>query len=612
MQLPALLTRVAFAAASLLVPLASQSISFAPGELTRIRLSAAVPSDGLSQAVTGHFTGMHVRDAIVLAGGTPVLVTAPGVLRSAVTLPNRTGTVPGFDRSRVRAIATVPNFAGQGLDALAVVTDINPTPNPHQPEPVAGLWLWYKVPDYATGSAQYRMTLLSSLPIWAGVTKLRVAELGSAGQRKVGIFGLQNNSQTIRCIEMGDLQDPSQWVQWRVATEGRVHDFQIADVIPGGSPEIVVLSGAATGSYPFNGGLRLFAPVHQPTNALPLQTVLAPNSGGVLAAVTDGSGTRVFAAARFGGVDTLVVFVGDPAGLGEVEGGSCLLGGEPTAMAVGPWRHAPDLDVVVTLKGQANPVVSHCFLQQRWRFTAPAVVPITSGLPPVGYENLATPLIADFHGDPAAPLGLGLQGRPHLLYPVESLPGEPGSIAIENELQWLSGDVKFGPGYKQVSGVPAAGVQPTRVSMLSWEFDAEPMSPTAGKARTGLLRAAESELELNGATHEAAMTTFECPTGAWIFMARFECEVAGQTIRWPARGALATRSEDGRLMLNVRNALAAIYGPLGQIGTGLVDYWAELEFAGGCVWGIVGDVIQPPGTGDSDDDDDAPPGGAGG
>lgn len=596
----------------MLVPLASQSISFAPGELTRIRLSAAVPSDALTQAVTGHFTGMHVRDAIVLAGGTPVLVTAPGVLRSAVTLPNRTGTLPGFDRSLVRAIATVPNFAGQGLDALAVVTGVDPEPDPLQPQPVPGLWLWYKVLDHAYGDAQYRMTLLSSLPTWVGVTKLRVAELGSASQRRIGIFGLQANNQTIRCIEVGDLQAPSQWVQWRVGTEGRVYDFQVADVIPGGSSEIVVLSGVATGNFPFDGGLRLFAPVDAPSNAPPLQTVIAPNNGGVLAAVPEATGTRVFAAARFGGIDTLMVFVSEPAGLGEVEGGWCLLGGEPTAMAVGPWRHAPDLDVVVTLKNQVNPVVSHCFLQQRWRFTAPAVVPIANGVPPVGYENRATPLLADFHGDPAAPQGLGLQGRPHLLYPVESLPGEPGAIAMENELQWLSGDVKFGPGSGEVSGVPTTGMQPTRVSMLSWEFDADPASPTAGKASTRLLRAAESEINPSAAPHTAVMKTFDCASGAWMFMARFECEVAGQTLRWPARGALATREDDGRLMFNVRNALAAIYGPLGQIGNGVFEYPTVLEFAGGCVWGIVGDVIQPPGTGDSDDDDDAPPQGGGG
>jgi hypothetical protein len=618
MRHPALPTFAPLAAITLLLaPLASQSVSFGPGELTRIRLSAAVPAADLTQAVTGHFTGMHVRDAVVLAGSTPVLVTAPGVLRSAVTLPDRSDkslTSVGFDRTQVRAIATVPDFPEEGRDALAVVTNFQDT----QHGLLAGLWLWYQ-----TGDGIYQMLHVSSSTAWSNMTKLRVANVGTASAPQLGILGLQQNGATIRCIEVKEPDQPADWPQWTLPTNGRVHDFQVADVMPGGLPEVVVLNAATTGAYAFSGGLRLFAP----GQAAPLDTEGFQVSDGVLAAVSDSTGTRVFAAMRNNGADKLKLFVGGPAGL--TAGPEVGLAGEPSAMAVAPWRDLGQLDALITLRNQPDPVVVACTGQQ---FGAVSVVPVTNAVAPVDYDNLATPLIADFHGDPAAPPSR--QGRPRILYPVENLGlGQPAGIAMQNEVGWEedgewiwpAGHVRFGEtaaSQSEIRGVPVpapgqpAEPQPTRIHMLSWAFDPAPAAPADRKARTESLGATTSALqEMIQGTQSywvASVITAESATYGWQMMVRFECDGPnGTVLRWPARAAMivdGTLAQSNNLQ-RLTEALAAVYGPAATFE----NYPVFVAFPeGGAFWGIIGDVVQPPGCGDTDDSEDEPPQGPGG
>ncbi|MBL8752170.1 MAG: hypothetical protein JNK15_02625 [Planctomycetes bacterium] len=586
-------------AAALLVGASSaQGITFNHAGLAHLPIGPHAPNTSLRDAVTGHFTGMHLRDAVVLAETTPVLVTAPGVVRSAVRLPAPTSGETAFDRTDVRAIATVPNAGQGGLDALAAVSG-------------AGLWLWSKAVDYDTGEADYVVQQLSAQPVWAGVKRLRVADVDNDGN--ADILGLQANDTTIRCLLRNSSGGTT---QWNIATGGRVYDFLVADLIPGGAPELAVLNGVTTGAHAFGGGIRLFAP----GASTPLQTIALPTTGGTLTTLPTATTPGLLAAGLLGGVHQLVAFGSSASGLVAGGTGSTVaLPDRATAMTAGPWQDAPAISAIITLANTPNPVVLPHL--GGLTFGAPTTIPLTSVPAPGEYENLATPVLADFHGDPAAPPER--QGRPMLLYPMESLgAGIPGSIVMQYENTWLPGDVLFGaPGAEsnEVRGMPTSGPAPTRLGMLAWQLDCSPSDAADRVVATSLLASGGVAMHAPGllpywsAQFDLPAISFD---SAYALVLRFERVEDGQVIRWPARATLvahdpsAVPSGNVGTLARLRATFQSIYGT--QPGALLASQQVLVLQGGGAFFGIVGDVTQPPSGGDSRNDDDEPPAGAGG
>lgn len=533
--------------------LAAQSpIAFAPGEVTKI--AARAPGAGYRNAVAGHFRGYHANDAVVLADGKALMLTAPGVFRISESLPVTVAPV-GFSSGDVRDIAVLTNHDRNGTDKLIMVTG-------------AGLWEWASTQSgqWPQGTWGYTVSPLGN-SVWAGASQLRVADVDGDGAQE--ILGTMANGSTLRCFQ------PDGGSPWALPTGARIHDFQIADIVPGGAPEIVVFSGpvVVNQTVTFAGGIRVY---DSATRALVSQAEL-PNTGGVCAVLPTTAGNAIVVAFETGGTYPMLAFHYVPS-VGLALADAMSLSSSPRALVAAAWRHAA-ADLLLTMQGAADPH-EVCY-QAGLGFTS--LQPIALGGAATA-DNQAVPLVADFHGDPAATENRGSRAR--LLYPIEAT----GEIAVQHEIAFPAGFPTWVPrdgGGGWLSGRPASGT-PEQLEMQYWTMDTatDALNPASG----GYL---SRDLLWTAVGDRAQLQIPSSAFGNQVYMVvmRFTAD-AGAT-RWPIRAAIVADFEGHGTA--IMSYLATVFGTAYTQG-GLPPVVALPFSSEGPenLMGITGDVVQPP------------------
>lgn len=529
---------------------AQSSITFAPGEVTRS--AASQPGADFRNAVAGHFRGYHANDAVVLADGKPMLLTAPGVFRGSESLPI-TSAPSGFDPSDVRDIAVLTKPDRNKTDKLLMVTG-------------AGMWEW--VAERSGESPQvtwsYSVAQVGSA-VWAGASQLRVADVDGDGELE--ILGTMANGSTLRCYQ------PDGGSAWTLPAGARIHDFQIADIVPGGAPEIVVFSGpvVVNQTVTFAGGIRVY---DSATRALVADAEL-PNSGGVCAVLPTTAGNAIVAALETGGTYPLLAFHYVPS-VGLSLADALSLSSSPRALVAATWRHA-DADLLLTMQGSSNP--QEIRYQAGLGFTSQLTIPIDET---ATTENHAVPLVADFHGDPAQTENRG--SRPRLVYPIHAT----GEIAIQHELLFPAG---FPTWVTQQAGAagwlmgrPASG-QPQALEMQYWTMNlaTDEVDPATG----GYL---SRDLAWTPGVDQALLQVPQSAFGNEVYMVVMRFTADQGNTRWPIRAAIVANFEEhgAAIMGYVAATFGTAYSlppvvalPIGSVGTE-------------SLLGITGDVVQPP------------------
>jgi hypothetical protein len=546
----------------------AQTVTFEIGSLYLLPV-AGITAPAFTSAVAGHLQGHHLNDAVVLANGRPVLVSAPGVHRSAVPLPLPATPPNGYVADDVRDIAVLRNGGEEGRDALVLVTG-------------AGLWRWYKsrqlvVPAGGGAPGMAWVVCLEPLgtSVWAGAKRLRVADVDGDGNDDV--LGIMSAERSIRCL----LRDGAD-TTWVIPAAAHVRDFTVVDLVPGGTPEIAAMTGAITGAVPaFSGGLRVFAPGNSTDLA---RTELAWNTP-VCAALHGTNGNGVVVAGHDGvqaRVCTFAMVNGALAQCSVID-----VAGTVTAIRSAKWQGAHE-DVLLTYQHTSNPaVVAHDGALQLG-----TVRTMLFGSHAMA-DNRAACLVADWHGDPAEPEA-ALHGQPLLLYPSTAA----GCIVLQQRTAFDDRFVQVTGGTGFAIAAPP-DLRPTHVEIEGWRVTA---------TATGVARSATSEREVRALHDDGTEWSIEPRrdnTTQWHLAMRFVSRnSAGEIVRrWPARTAgLAWNPAWIPYFLEGYEDLVQP-APQNANGPGLLT---PIPIT--IIWtGITGDVVQPPGGPGDDGDDDDPP-----
>ncbi len=545
-----------------LLVLAGQAVAQAQGAIPiQVGELYYLPVQGVgapvfTTSVAGHLQGYRLNDAVLLASGTPILVTAPGLHRSALPLPLPSLPPAGYVANDVRDIAILRGGGEEGRDALVMVTG-------------TGLWTWHmtKVTVTPPGGSPGLQWAVSLNPlgtsVWAGAKRLRVADVNNDGIDDV--LGIMSDELSIRCLQRDVVG-----ATWVITANANVRDFVVADMVAGGAPEIVAAIGPVI-SPAFVGGLRVFAP----GNSTALMQYRLPHDSGVCAPLRAATVTGVVFALSAGGVSSLRSYEAVNGGL--VQRANLALTQEVGAITTGKWRTASE-EVLLTFRTASNPVA----VAQTGSLGLGDIRNIDIGSVAMT-DNRAMCLLADWHGDPAES-EVALRCVPRLIYPST---GE-AKIVIQNTMNWDSRFVTA-VGHNSRFGVAAPpDSRPTHVEITSWRLTLG----VTGITMPSLTGRRELSLLTNSQTGWYVDPTEGYTSAlAWMLSLRFvERNAAGVVVRrWPLRTAIV--SFDG-ILLDV-----ILAGFSGQV---LIHHPWYMP-------GITGDVVQPPAGPDGDDDEPPKP-----
>jgi hypothetical protein len=529
-------------------------VQFLVGELASLPVRG-ITNPIFTSAVAGHLTGHALNDVVMLASNIPVLVSAPGVHRSAVGLTLPPTQPAGFVSTDVRDVAILRAAGTGGRDALLMVTG-------------AGLWSWHMT---RVGSTWVPAMAAVGGSEWAGAKRLRVADVNGDGVED--ILGLMSNERSIRCLQRG--ASPTSWV---INTNSQVRDFAVGDVVAGGNPEIVSVTGPVTGS-PFTGGVRIFAP----NNATALMTYSMAHTSAVCALLQDGS-TRGFVVASSASPTSHHVrsfqVVSGAITLRDTEA----IDAEPSAVTCGSWRVVGLNDVLVARKTHGDLIE----VQHTGGFLLGTVRTVVIG-GTASTNNRSVPMLVDLQGDPTASSDLRCQ-------PMLLVGRSGGSIAVQQRLSWL--DTRFPrpiAGFAQNIQPPpgsSGGLAPTHVELDRWALGDSPANPAfVNQDATRIWAPVQL---INGVYRAVLPSAGWQAQPAWTCAVRFvHAQVDGNGVvtavlkRWPARNWNMTIT--GAQQAAWLAAFTEAYG-----GATAQPEDLPLSFQPPGSFGPAGDIVPPP------------------
>lgn len=543
------------------------TVFFETGELYLLPVQG-VTSPAFTSSVAGNLQGYRLNDAVVLASGTPVLVTAPGLHRSALPLPLPAVLPTGYVANDVRDLAILRGGGEEGRDALVMVTG-------------AGMWTWHMgketvTPPGGTPVVQWvvRMNALGT-SAWAGAKRLRVADVNNDGIDDV--LGIMSAERAIRC-----LQRDAAGTTWVIPANGHVRDFVVADVVAGGAPEIVAAIGPIT-SQSFDGGLRVFAP----GNATALMQVNLEHESGVCASLQSASG--VVLASKQVGVG------GSPYKLRSfrmnngvlAQQGIVDLPSEVTAITTGKWQTSAE-EVLLTYRTTSNPAAVALTAE----LTFGAVKSMMFGSVAMT-NNQARCLLADWHGDPMEPEA-GLHCAPRLLYPSTGV----GKIILQQTTSWDDRFVAVVGDSLSFAIAAPPDQRPTHVEIESWAMT---LGPTGVFMPTRVSRREFAPIQQNGSDWYITPTNVDGSASGWLLATRFVSKDAAGVVvrRWPARSASVIFDVAWIPVLMAGFTGIQYVYPVAAVPVLLLSH------------GITGEVVQPPAGPDTDDEEPPAPDGGG-